>query len=814
MTKQEESETYSEEEYEVEAILDKKKKKGGIYYKIKWLGYDEITWEPECNLENARELVENFEKEYNKKNKPTRHLVSKAKLLKLNKSKGKSPIKDDDDDDDYSDNNDTILPIDKKVENNISKNKEIEDNFEKNKSSNDNIRDNLKKNNSSNNNITNTKNIYLRNRTVDNTNKGKAKDKESEKIEDKEKENDKKKNNSSKSLNVELEKNSLKNINLNNKDNKNESSKNKIDDKFHSSNTENISQINDMMDIELELPKPSFEYSNSKNNKINIESLSFLKEKKDTNKKNDTSLNNDVNSINYNNSTDKSKINNNEISITNHIKKELTDTKISNINTNINWTEANRELNKLKRKINEVDNELFKRHNYMLMRSVKKLKLIKGIEKKINLNLDYPKINSDINIVCKNKKKNITAYKIKLKNGRYSTKKPNQLYHCKHAIENYRDMLKGKNEKQLNEFIDFITSSLNNVSYKRCIYCENEAESKTDDPIYDDFGPFYSCIKCTSSYHIGCIPGYKRNKKKYEENKNICKLCQEADPICKVNCIHKDKNKEYLDKINKLKFFRCSRCDISAHFDCIIQEIKKKTDFSTNTIVKYIKSEFLCDRCICWNSGIHRILTYRDIGETEETKKREFLVKFKNTSYLHVDWVPEDWLKTINEQKYGTFINKINKENSYAVLYGKPPIWPKSEKDAINPEYCKVEMILDVEFFERSEHNSFFSGEKKVNNILAFEKKLKRVLIKWEGLLFSDITWEDYPDPEQNDIIDYRQALEYYLKVRNVTLTYPTSYDDLIRNDTYFIKKFKALTEQDPSIIGGTLKDYQLDGVN
>lgn len=169
-------------------------------------------------------------------------------------------------------------------------------------------------------------------------------------------------------------------------------------------------------------------------------------------------------------------------------------------------------------------------------------------------------------------------------------KKPNQLYHCKHAIENYRDMLKGKNEKQLNEFIDFITSSLNNVSYKRCIYCENEAESKTDDPIYDDFGPFYSCIKCTSSYHIGCIPGYKRNKKKYEENKNICKLCQEADPICKVNCIHKDKNKEYLDKINKLKFFRCSRCDISAHFDCIIQEIKKKTDFSTNTIVKYIKS--------------------------------------------------------------------------------------------------------------------------------------------------------------------------------------------------------------------------------
>ncbi len=40
----------------------------------------------------------------------------------------------------------------------------------------------------------------------------------------------------------------------------------------------------------------------------------------------------------------------------------------------------------------------------------------------------------------------------------------------------------------------------------------------------------------------------------------------------------------------KLKFFRCSRCDISAHFDCIINEIKKKTDFSEMAIIKYIKA--------------------------------------------------------------------------------------------------------------------------------------------------------------------------------------------------------------------------------
>jgi len=86
------------------------------------------------------------------------------------------------------------------------------------------------------------------------------------------------------------------------------------------------------------------------------------------------------------------------------------------------------------------------------------------------------------------------------------------------------------------------------------------------------------------------MPGYKKNKKKYEENATLCILCQEVEPTCKVNCIHNNKSQEYLKKVEKLNFFRCSRCDVSAHFDCMIQEIKKRTNFLENKIVKYIKS--------------------------------------------------------------------------------------------------------------------------------------------------------------------------------------------------------------------------------
>jgi hypothetical protein len=52
------------EEYEVERILDKRIRFGKPNYLVKWKGYPDYdaTWEPLANLENARELVDGFEK--------------------------------------------------------------------------------------------------------------------------------------------------------------------------------------------------------------------------------------------------------------------------------------------------------------------------------------------------------------------------------------------------------------------------------------------------------------------------------------------------------------------------------------------------------------------------------------------------------------------------------------------------------------------------------------------------------------------------------------------------------------------------------
>jgi len=61
-------EIQGEMEYEVEKILSEKKRYGKVEYLVQWKGYTakENTWEKEGNLGNAREALEDYEREYEK----------------------------------------------------------------------------------------------------------------------------------------------------------------------------------------------------------------------------------------------------------------------------------------------------------------------------------------------------------------------------------------------------------------------------------------------------------------------------------------------------------------------------------------------------------------------------------------------------------------------------------------------------------------------------------------------------------------------------------------------------------------------------
>ncbi len=98
-TNSREEDVYMEEEegepeYEVESILEKKRVGNKWKYRIKWVGYplDQCTWEPEENLSNVQEMLEEFESEWARKNKE----VKKPALMQKSRPmpQVKAPLKE------------------------------------------------------------------------------------------------------------------------------------------------------------------------------------------------------------------------------------------------------------------------------------------------------------------------------------------------------------------------------------------------------------------------------------------------------------------------------------------------------------------------------------------------------------------------------------------------------------------------------------------------------------------------------------------------------------------------------------------------
>ena len=86
-----------EEVYKVEEILGHRNRRGKIYYRIKWEGYDDTqnTWEPEENLIDCPELLESYKSSIKEKKKERRSSRNSGAATKIqNKESEKNPEED------------------------------------------------------------------------------------------------------------------------------------------------------------------------------------------------------------------------------------------------------------------------------------------------------------------------------------------------------------------------------------------------------------------------------------------------------------------------------------------------------------------------------------------------------------------------------------------------------------------------------------------------------------------------------------------------------------------------------------------------
>ena len=157
----------------------------------------------------------------------------------------------------------------------------------------------------------------------------------------------------------------------------------------------------------------------------------------------------------------------------------------------------------------------------------------------------------------------------------------------------------------------------------------------------------------------------------------------------------------------------------------------------------------------------------------------EFLVKFKNFSYLHCQWLTEEELHRGDKRVAGKIKRYKQKREKSANLL------EFCEEEPYNPDYVEVDRVLD-----EAVHKDDVSGI-----------TTKHYLVKWRSLPYEDCTWELEKDVDPIKIADFKRWRE------------PPDDDfyERTRPKKHLWKKW----EESPAYKNGNkLRPYQLEGVN
>jgi chromodomain-helicase-DNA-binding protein 7 len=111
----------------------------------------------------------------------------------------------------------------------------------------------------------------------------------------------------------------------------------------------------------------------------------------------------------------------------------------------------------------------------------------------------------------------------------------------------------------------------------------------------------------------------------------------------------------------------------------------------------------------------------------------EFLVKFKNFSYLHCQWLTEEELHR-GDKRIGSKIKRFKQKREKTAN-----VLEFCEEEPFNPDYLEVDRVLDV-----SEHTDEIS-----------KAKTRHFLVKWRALPYEDCTWELENDVDPNKVAEF-----------------------------------------------------------
>ena len=371
-------------------------------------------------------------------------------------------------------------------------------------------------------------------------------------------------------------------------------------------------------------------------------------------------------------------------------------------------------------------------------------------------------------------------------------------------------------------------------------------------------GNLVCCQGCTLSYHSSCLGSrngrehlvtkvgigdfvlqcrrcveFALKKDLTAPHQSKCQECGKSGPSCKAFRERKTPREEQKDReendgedpivviptalINNPRnvMFRCIACYQAFHMHHLpskSQNLIEPNDEEQKAAERFswYCQSWMCNDCLTAPAEIGGLVAWRPrdiesytagraVDEVPEDDK-EYLVKWSNKSFYRSTWKRGPWVwGTTHKAMRLAFARRDNGTNLPTMR----------TEDAIPEDYLRVDVVLEVKY-----NNVVNTRIQEVD--LARIKEIESARVKFKGLGYEDVVWEEPPAPEDTERwADFKAAYEDWVRGRYIRVPSTTTM-------SASIKKLKAmnfeakvmLKEQPKSLKGGDLMNYQLDGLN
>ena len=381
-------------------------------------------------------------------------------------------------------------------------------------------------------------------------------------------------------------------------------------------------------------------------------------------------------------------------------------------------------------------------------------------------------------------------------------------------------------------------------------YCDSCGELGSN----DDKGRLVYCQGCTVSYHHRCLG--PRNSREHlvtkigDQNFVLqCRRCTEAaiqkddsaprQGKCQV-CDAKGgstnpfrarqstreeqkarENNDGEDPITEVPpelinnadnvLFRCTNCYRAFHMHHLppreapameVEGVDEK-HYAAQRFSEYSR-QWTCRDCANIPGEVDALVAWRPSDTTKlntssalREDEKEYLVKWRNTSYLKCVWMPGAWVWGVT----GAGMRKAfaKRDDNLKLTTG----------DAVPEDYLRVDIIFDVKYT-----NVVKTASEKIDK--ARIKEIDQALVKYKGLGYDDVVWEQPPDTADSArYADFKAAYDDWVSARYIHLPKQATlnaYISKIRAQD-FAKQIE-MQNQPANLTGGELMKYQLEGLN